>query len=188
MTSEQIDILSLDITTSEANAIWWGREIEWHLIGLNTVLHHFQPYFVLQLRDERFFSFFLWSKTSTNQCFADLSLSVPPSGEQRRLLACGRISYSEEQIVNDHFRKGWGEARLHQGAGVRDGWSVSTDDIWKVWIHENTGVVLEIALSSSYNAHLLTVNTLLDTLHISCKWWMSFPCCAVCWRLEMYSG
>lgn len=69
MTSEQIDILSPDITTSEANAIWWGREIEWHLIGLNTVLHHFKPYFVSQLRDESFFCLFLMKQNINPSIF-----------------------------------------------------------------------------------------------------------------------
>lgn len=100
--------------------------------------------------------------------------SVPHSGKQRSLRECVGISYSKEQMLNYHFRKGWGKALLHQRAEVRNGWSNSTDDIWKVWIHGNPGVVQEMAMSSSYSAHLLTVNILWDTLHISCKRWMSW--------------
>lgn len=152
MTSNPIDISSPDITTSEANVSWRGREIKWHLIGFNTVLHQLKPYFVSWSRDESSFLFYEENHRA-KQCLSGFSLSVPHSGEQRRLLECVGISYAKEQMVNDHFRKGWGEPRLHQGAGVRKHWSTSTDDIWKVWIQENTGVVLEIALSSCYSAH-----------------------------------
>lgn len=97
---------------------------------------------------------FLWIQQVRGSS-ASTASSGPPAGKQRE--PCKRVSRCS-QGVNDNVTEGWGKADDYvreQGVVVveENGWSSSTDDIWKVLIHGNPEVVQEMALNKSYSTY-----------------------------------